>query len=94
MARIIYTLHDHLNESLKDPVFKKEWEASEVEYQVSRQIISERLRQHMTQKELAKKVNTTQAVISRIEHMTENVSMELLKRIATAFGTRVKVQFE
>lgn len=94
MARRVYTVKDHLKESLKDPAFRKSWEASEVEYQVARQIIAERLRQNMTQKELAKKVNTTQAVISRIERMTENVSVELLKRIATAFGTRVKVRFE
>ena len=94
MARRVYTIQDHLKESLKDPAFRTAWEASEVEYQVSRQIIAERLRLHMTQTDLAKKVNTTQAVISRIEHMTENVSVELLKRIASAFGTRVKVQFE
>ncbi len=94
MARRMYSIKDHLRESLKDPAFRKEWEASEVEYQVSRQIIAERLRQHMTQTDLAKKVNTTQAVISRIERMTENVSVELLKRIAAAFGTRVNVRFE
>jgi len=94
MARRIYTLEDHLEASLKDPAFRKAWETSEVEYQVARQIIAQRLRQNMTQKELAKKVHTTQAVISRIERMTENVSVELLKRIAAAFGTRVKVRFE
>ncbi len=94
MARRIYTVHDHLEESLKDPAFRTAWEASEVEYQVARQIIAKRLRKKMTQGDLATKAKTTQAVISRIERMTENVSMDLLKRIATAFGTRVKVQFE
>lgn len=94
MARVLYTLQDHLKESLKDPDFRKAWEASEVEYQLSRQIISERLRRKMTQQELAKKAKTTQAVVSRIERMTENVSVGLLKRIADAFGTRLRVQFE
>jgi len=94
MARKVYTLEDHLKDSLKDPVFRKAWEESEVEYQVARQIIAERLRRKMTQGELAKKAKTTQAVISRIERMTENVSVELLKRIAGAFGSRVKVRFE
>lgn len=94
MARVLYTLDDHLRESLKDPAFRKAWDASEVEYQLSRQIISERLRRKMTQQELARKAKTTQAVVSRIERMTENVSVGLLKRIADAFGTRLRVQFE
>lgn len=94
MTRRVYTLEDHLRDSLKDPAFRKAWEASEVEYQLSRQVIAERLRQKMTQTDLAKKAKTTQAVISRIERMTSSASLELLKRIATAFGTRLKVGFE
>lgn len=94
MTQYIYFLEDHLRESLKNPAFRKAWEASEVEYQLSRQIISERLRRKMTQQDLAKKAKTTQAVVSRIERMTENVSVRLLKRIADAFGKRLRVQFE
>ena len=94
MARRVYTLEDHLRESLKDPLFRKAWEASEVEYQLSRQIIAERLRKKMTQGQLAQKAEKTKAVISRIERMTTNVSVDLLKRIAGAFGTRLKVGFE
>ncbi|MBI5356589.1 helix-turn-helix transcriptional regulator [Candidatus Collierbacteria bacterium] len=94
MGRKLYTLKDHLTESLKDPDFKKAWEESEVEYQLSRQIIAARLEKKMTQKELADKADTTQAVISRIERMATNTSVELLKRIASAFDTRLKVSFE
>lgn len=94
MARQVYTLEDHLKESLKNSMFRREWEASEVEYQLSRQVISERLKRKMTQVDLAKKAKTTQAVISRIERMTTNASMDVLKRIAGAFGTRLKVGFE
>lgn len=90
----MYTLQDHLTESLKSPAFRKAWEESEVEYQLSRQIIAERLKQKMTQKELARKAKTTQAVISRIERMTSNVTVDLLKRVASAFGVRLKVRFE
>ena len=94
MARRIYTLQDHLTESLKNPAFRKAWEASEVEYQLSRQVIAQRLKRKMTQVDLATKAKTTQAVISRIERMTSSASLELLKRIAAAFGTRLKVGFE
>ena len=94
MTRRMYTLENHLKESLKRPAFRRQWEALELEYQLSRQIISERLRQKMTQGELAQKAKTTQAVISRIERMTTNTSLELLKRIASAFGSNLRVQFE
>lgn len=94
MGRKLYTLKDHLEESLKDPAFKKVWEESEVEYQLSRQIISARLERKMTQKQLAQKADTTQAVISRIETMAVNASLELLKRIAGAFDTQLRVSFE
>ena len=94
MGRKFYVLKDHLAESLKDPTFKKAWEESEVEYQLSRQIIAVRLEKKMTQKELAGKANTTQAVISRIERMATNTSVELLKRIASAFDTRLRVSFD
>ncbi len=88
------TLEDHLKESLKDPAFRKAWETSEVGYQLSRQVIAARLRRKMTQGDLARKAQTTQAVISRIERMTENVSLPLLKRIAEAFGSKLHVSFE
>ena len=94
MGRNIYTLKDHLAESLKNPAFKKAWEKSEVEYQLSRQIIAARLERKMTQKQLAEKADTTQAVISRIERMAVNTSIELLKKIASAFDTRLRVSFE
>lgn len=94
MARRIYTFEQHLKESLKNPRFMRVWKASEVEYQLSRQLISQRLKRKMTQQQLAKKVKTTQAVISRIENMTTNVSLDLLKRIATAFNTNLSIAFK
>lgn len=94
MTRRIYTLDDHLKESLKDPAFRKAWKESEVEYQISRSMIQKRLEVKMTQKELARKVHTTQAVISRIENMSGNPTVGLLSRIAQAFGQQVSVRFE
>ncbi len=47
MRRKTYTLHDHLEESVKDQAFRKAWEESEVEYQVARQVITERLRRRI-----------------------------------------------
>lgn len=89
-----YTFEQHLKESLKDPKFRKEWEDSEVEYQLGRKLIEERLKRNISQRDLAKKAHTTQAVISRIEGMNSNPSIGLLKRLAEALGTKLKIGFD
>lgn len=90
----VYTLEDHIKDSLKDPAFRKAWEESEAEYQVSRALITARIKGKISQQELAKRANTTQAVISRIENMTGNPSVGLLQKIAQALNLKVKIQFE
>lgn len=90
----VYTFHDHLEESLKDPEFRKAWGESELAYQLSRALIKKRLQKKMSQVELAKRANTTQAVISRLENMSVNPSMGLLQKIALALNLRIKIQFE
>ncbi|OGE29982.1 hypothetical protein A3C59_02595 [Candidatus Daviesbacteria bacterium RIFCSPHIGHO2_02_FULL_36_13] len=94
MKNKIYTFEQHLKESLKDPKFRKEWEDSEFEYQLSRALIEKRLSKKISQRDLAKKANTTQAVISRIEAMNSNPSVGLLRRLATALGVKLKIGFE
>jgi len=89
-----YTLKDHLRESLKDPAFKKAWEESEAEYQVSRTLIAARIKDKLSQGDLAKKAHTTQAVISRLENMSANPSVGLLQKIAQALNVKLKIQFE
>ncbi len=94
MKNKIYTFEQHLKESLKNPEFRKEWEDSELEYQLGRVLIGKRIAKKMSQRDLAKKANTTQAVISRIEAMNSNPSIGLLKRLAEALGLKLKIGFE
>lgn len=90
----IYTLEDDLKKRLKNPEFKKAWEDSEIEYQLSRVLIEKRLAKKISQRGLAEKANTTQAVISRIEAMNSNPSIGLLKRLAEALGVKLRISFE
>lgn len=90
----IYTFREDLEESLKDPEFRKAWEESEPEYLVAKQLIEKRLQKKLSQRELAKKLNTSQAVVSRLESMRGNPSMNLLKRIAAALDCRIVLQFK
>lgn len=85
------TLDNYIKERLKDPRFRKEWEKSEVQYQITRQLITARLGNGMSQRMLAQKAKTTQAVISRIENMSVKPSIGILERLAWALGKRLQV---
>lgn len=89
----VYTFEEDLKKRLKDPEFRREWESSEVEYQLSCKLIEARLREKISQKQLAKKIGTSQAAISRIEGMDGNPSLSLLKRIATALNSKLEISF-
>jgi len=78
---------------LKDPVFRTEWNKVEPQYQLERAIIKARIERGMTQSELAKKVGTTQAVISRIESTNTNPTINMVNKIAKAFGKKLKIEF-
>lgn len=91
--RLIYTFEEDLAKRLKNPEFKKEWDDSEAEYQLSCKLIEARLKSKMSQRDLAEKVHTSQAAISRIEAMHGNPSLSLLKKIAQALGTTIKISF-
>ncbi|MDO4589378.1 MAG: helix-turn-helix transcriptional regulator [Fusobacterium sp.] len=87
------TLNDLLNERLKDENFKKEWEAFQPELQLMQQLIKERSNQNISQKELADRMGTKQANISRIENGNANPSLDFLKRLAKALGKKLEIKF-
>lgn len=87
-----YTFRQDLKSRLKNPVFRKAWEASEAEYQISRALISARLERKISQRELARKANTTQAVISRLESMSANPTVGLIQKIASVLSLKLKIQ--
>ncbi len=89
-----YNFRQHLQESLKDPKFQKIWNESDPEYQLSCKLIKLRLKNKISQSELAKKAKTTQAIISRIESMSANPSFETLKKISLALNCQLTVGFE
>lgn len=87
------TLNEYLKEQLKDPEFKREWEKSEAAYQVTRELIRARIEGKISQRQLAQKAGTTQAVISRIENMSVSPSIALVGRIAKSLGKKLEIKF-
>ena len=94
MKKIFHTHQDHLKESLKDPEFRKLWKKSEPEYLLAEALIEKRIKRRISQRSLAKKLKTSQAAISRIETMSGNPSLSLLKRIAKALNSRLVLDFK
>lgn len=89
--KLIYTLQDDLKERFTNPEFKKAWEKSEPEYLLAKRLIEARIANKLSQRSLARRVSTSQAVISRIETMSGNPSLSLLKRISTALNGKLKI---
>jgi transcriptional regulator with XRE-family HTH domain len=73
------------------PEFRRRWEASEATRQVSRVIVATRSRLGWTQGELAQRMGTTQAIISRAE-TTGQVTPDFLARFAEAVGGTVTLR--
>jgi len=84
-------LQEYLKESLKDEEFKEEWDKLEFRYTVIKQLIKIRKTYNLSQAQLAEKLNTTQAVISRIENGTVNIGIDFIERLAKAFNKRVEI---
>lgn len=76
---------------MKDPEFRREYEKLEPEFQIARQIIGARIKQKMSQAELAKRAGTGQAVVSRLEGMNAKPSISLLQRVAHALKIKIQV---
>lgn len=84
----------HKKQLLKNPAFRKAYEKSELEYQIARALIKARLEKGYTQKELAKKLNTKQSVISRVENAKTTPSISFLRRLAVVLNASLQVQFK
>ena len=84
---------DYLQEQLKDPEFKKEWDDIQPEMDVIRAMIDNRIAQNLTQKELAERTGINQADISKLENGTRNPSLKMLKRLAAGMGMALKIEF-
>ena len=88
------SLDRYLNQRLQSKQFRQAWDESQAQYSITRALIHERLSQKLSQRELANKAHTTQAVISRTESLAVNPSIGLLHKLAAALGKRLVIGLE
>ena len=79
---------------LKNEGIKKEYDRLRSEYELLDKIIALRLKQKMTQKQLAGKLDTKQSAISRLEKGMINPTVDFLNKLASAFGKKLVVEFK
>ncbi len=75
---------EHKKRLLKDPEFRKEYEALEPEYRLASALIRLRLAKGLPQEQLAKLLNTKQESIARLESGGSLPSLSTVKKVADA----------
>jgi transcriptional regulator with XRE-family HTH domain len=79
---------------MKDPEYRKEYDALEEEFALMAEVAKARLRSGLSRAELAKRMKTTQSAVARLESGRGLPSTRTLGRFAKATGHRLKISFE
>jgi len=82
-----------LEEQLKDPDFKAEYDALEPEFAIIQAMIDARNYAGLTQKQLSERTGIAQGDISRLEKGNANPSLKTLKRLASAMDMNLRLEF-
>jgi transcriptional regulator with XRE-family HTH domain len=85
---------EHKRQLMKDPSFRKEYEALEPEYKLASDLIRLRLSKGLTQEELAKRIHTRQSAIARLENAGSLPSLSTVKRVAEALDADLYVSVQ
>jgi ribosome-binding protein aMBF1 (putative translation factor) len=81
-------------EEERDPEYKRENERDRPRRELARVLMLRRIELDLSQQELADRMGTSVAVISRLERGRQNFSPATLKRLAEALDTRLVYTFE
>ncbi len=82
---------EHKRRLLKDPEFRKEYEALGTEYKLASALIRLRLAKGLTQEQLAKLLNTKQESIARLESGGSLPSLSTVKKVANALDADLEI---
>lgn len=94
MKRAEYSFDDWLKRKLRNPRFRKAYKDYELSAKLAARISMLRRRNGMTQAELARRIRTSQEVISRLEGAVRpSVTIRTLERLARAFDKRLDIRF-
>ncbi len=78
----------------KNPAYREAYDALDEEFSLVAAMIKARTDAGLTQAEVAQRMNTTQAVVARLEGGGRQPSTRTLRRFAAATGHRLRIGFE
>jgi ribosome-binding protein aMBF1 (putative translation factor) len=74
-----------------DSEFADGYDMGYEEFKIGMLIKELRLKEGMTQEELAGKLNTKKSVISRMENHSEDIRLSTLSKVAKVFGKKLQI---
>ncbi len=82
---------EYKKELLKDPEFKREYDALEPEFALASALIRLRLAKGLTQEQLAALLNTKQESIARLESGNSLPSLNTVRKVANALDAELEI---
>ncbi len=83
--------NDYKKQVLSNPKLKAEYDKLQPEFELINALIEARKGKGLTQTQLAQKIGTKQAVISRLEIGQANPTLEFLKKLALALNSKLEI---
>jgi len=93
VKKIAHSFQSDLKKDLRDPRFRKAFYSELLKLQIAEEVIKLRQERGLSQAGLAKKIKTTQAVLSRIENAQVYPSTYILQRICDTLEVGAKFEF-
>lgn len=89
-------LDKHIEKHLKDKEFKMHFDRAEAKRKIAQEIVFLRKAQHISQAQLAREINTSQQVISRLESPRDKrmPSLDLLDKVARALKRKLVISLQ
>ena len=81
-------VRDWINQELKAPGVREGIKRARARRRLARQIYEARKRAGVSQPELARRIHTSQAAVSRMESGNQNMTIDMIENIAAALGGR------
>lgn len=88
-------LSQYIKERKKsDKEFSVGYDSGYEEFKIGVMIKELRIKEGMTQEELARRLNTKKSVISRMENHSEDIRLSTLGKVAEVFGKKLQIAIE
>lgn len=89
------TLKNRIAKELKNPEFKKYYEEEGLNVRIALEVAKLRKQHHLSQEQLAKKLNMPQQAVSRLEQPNySGYTLKTLIKLANVFNKKLSIRFK